>query len=126
MANYLVLESSDLSTANNAGAIEVPDGKEATLIEYEPTQNVGVHLHALGATNLQDVTYRLEYGQNISSSMEAPPGSYADPFSFTKEFGAPLTSDQTVRYTAVNQSGQSQTLVAVMHVETVSNPGGDA
>lgn len=124
LANYLVLESSDLGHANSDGAVTVDPGDDVVLCEYEPTStDASVLLHALGATNLNGIQYQLEYGQNVSHRSEGPPGGYNDPFSFTQNFGAPLTSDQTVTYRAINISDTQKDLVAVMHVEIDETPG---
>lgn len=118
LKDYMVIESSDFQWANADGSITVPAGQEETLVEYEPlNEDNRIFLHALGASNASDVEFRLRYGENISFTTESSIGSINDPFSFTDKLGAPLTSQATVKYTAINSSDADVNLAGRMHLE---------
>lgn len=118
LQSYKVLESSEYQSANPDGSIDCPDNEETVLLEYEPASDETTTLiHAIGASDAADVKYRLRYAQNITFTMESPPGGVNDPFSFTEKLGAPLETDQTVQLTAINTSGSTKSLVARAHIE---------
>lgn len=118
LRNYKVVESSDLETANPDGTVTCPAGEETVIMEHEPTtDDTTTLLHALGASDAPDIRFRLRYATNISFTMESPPGGVNDPYSYTNELGAPLTTTRTLKLTAVNDGGASKDLVSRGHVE---------
>lgn len=119
--NYTLVESSGMEYANDDGTITVDPGEELALAEYEPASDTKrALLHAYGATDAQDVVYRLRYGgTDISFTSESPLGGINDPFSFTEQLGAPLSAgSKTLTITALNDKTDAIDLVARMHIET--------
>lgn len=120
--NFLVIESTQMETqhANADGSVTVPANDSAILVEYEPVESeIQILLHALGAANANGVRFRLNYGQDISYTSESPLGSISDMYSFTKELGDPITSEDIVAYEAINTTGSDIDLAARMALEVV-------
>jgi len=120
--SYVVAESADMKWANADGTVTVEPGDEVPLVRYDVEADAGMLL-AVGATDEQDVRYRVEVDDNrtVGGKTESPLGVLNDPFSFVDKLGGAIPASRTLIYYAELDASASASvdLAARIHVEEV-------
>lgn len=117
---YRVVESADMDWSNDDGTVTVPPGEEVPLVSYEFQAEQGMLL-AVGATDAQNVTYRVEVDRNrtVGGRTQSPLGVLNNEFSFVETLGGAIPAASTFAYYArLDESASAAVdLTARLHLE---------
>lgn len=115
----IIIETAALEDSNPDGTITIQPGEKQKIVEYHTGGDHPINLLALGATDRQNVSYRVVYDndQTLGGWTQSPLGAVHDPFSLVETYGLTIPVERRVGIEAMlsESADSSVDLIGRLH-----------